>query len=208
MVPVRSLAVLAVAVAAITALIVGLFWAAEPVSSPTPGAAGVAARAHPTRDEGGTPPCPPAAITDPVPALSGVSARCLGAPGPVDVGAVVAGPPTLLNLWASWCAPCREEMPVLDAYAATPDAVRVIGVNVTDRPDAAAALMRDLMIRYPSLTDADDVQRALGTPPLLPLSYLVTGDGAVRRLQDVLVFDDPAQVRTSVAAALRDRGIR
>nr|WP_234714091.1 TlpA disulfide reductase family protein [Mycolicibacterium chlorophenolicum] len=124
------------------------------------------------------------------------------------MGEVVAGPPTLINLWASWCAPCREEMPVLDAYAAAPQAVRVIGVNVSDRPDAAESLVRDLRIRYPSLTDADDVQRALGAPPLLPLSYLIAANGTIRRLQDVLVFGDLEQVRTSVTAALQETGAR
>lgn len=202
MVPVRSLTVLAVAVAAITALTIALFWTSEPPSA-TWGASGAATRVQPQDAEGSAPPCPPAETTPPVPTLAGVTARCLGAAGAVDVGAVAAGTPTLLNLWASWCAPCREEMPVLDAYARTPGAVRVIGVNVSDRPSAATALMRDLGIGYPSLTDAEDVKRALGAPPLLPLSYLVTGDGTVRRLRDVAVFRHPAQVRDSVTAALR-----
>jgi hypothetical protein len=94
---------------------------------------------------------------------------------------------------------------VLDDYADTSTAVRVVGVNVRDRPSSAAALVRDLRIGYPSFTDADDVHAALQTPPLLPLSYLVNTDGSVRRLQDVLVFRDVAQVEESIAAALGER---
>ncbi|WP_235630303.1 TlpA family protein disulfide reductase [Mycolicibacterium novocastrense] len=128
-------------------------------------------------------------------------ARCLGSAQPVDVGTAVFGTPTLLNLWASWCAPCREEMPVLDAYNNVTGAVQVIGVNVRDRSSSAAALVRDLRIGYPSFTDADEVAGALGAPQLLPLSYLVGTDGSVRRLP-MVVFRDVDQVQKSVASAL------
>jgi thiol-disulfide isomerase/thioredoxin len=160
----------------------------------------------PSVTEMAVPACPaPLPGVPPVPKLAGVMARCLGSSQPIDVGAAVAGEPTLLNLWASWCAPCREEMPVLDDYADTSTAVRVVGINVRDRASSAAALVRDLGIGYASFTDADDVGAALEAPPLLPLSYLVNTDGSVRRLQDVLVFRDVAQIEQSVAAALGER---
>lgn len=197
---------LAVLIAAAAATIAGVLVSHDPPAGRGLPAQDVAADAQPAGTEAGAVPCPlPVPGIAPVPTLAGVKARCLGSSQPVDVGAAVAGVPTVLNLWASWCAPCREEMPVLDAYAATPGAVRVIGVNVRDRPSSAASLVRGLQIGYPSFTDADEVAGALAVPPLLPLSYVVRSDGSVRRLQDVLVFRDVAQVTESVAAALRER---
>lgn len=197
---------LAVLIAAAAATIAGVLVSHDPPAGSRLPAQDVAADAQPAGTEAGAAPCPPPASSSaPVPTLVGATARCLGSSQPVDVGAAVAGVPTVLNLWASWCAPCREEMPVLDAYAATSGAVRVVGVNVRDRPSSAASLVRDLQIGYPSFTDADEVAGALAAPPLLPLSYVVGTDGSVRRLQDVLVFRDVAQVRESVAAALRER---
>ncbi|MEX3770022.1 hypothetical protein ABFW14_24255 [Mycolicibacterium fortuitum] len=91
---------------------------------------------------------------------------------------------------------------MLDAYAGIPEAVRVVGLDVRDRPSSAAALMRDLRIRYPSYANADNVAAALAAPPLLPLSYLVKADGTVRRLQGVLVFRDVGQIARTIAEAI------
>ena len=163
-------------------------------------------RADPAVTEAGAPPCPVAVYgVSPVATLSAATARCLGSVQPLDVGAVVAGGPTLLHLWSSsWCAPCREEMPVLDQYKDTPGAVRVIGINVRDRPAPAAAFVRDLKIGYPSLTDAEAVAGALGAPQLLPLSYLVDTDGSVRRLP-MTVFRGVEEVAATVAKTREGR---
>ena len=200
----RRLFVLSVAVAAAVA---GAVISHDPVSVPAAQRQpiGDAKSAQTAAAEAGAAPCPaPNRGASAVPTLSGVMARCLGSAQAVNVGAAVFGTPTLLNLWASWCAPCREEMPVLDAYNDVPGAVQVIGVNVRDRSSSAAALVRDLRIGYPSFTDADEVAGALGAPQLLPLSYLVGTDGSVRRLP-MAVFRDVDQIQQSVASALSER---
>ncbi len=136
--------------------------------------------------------------------LGGVSVRCLGASERVDLGAALAGEPTLVNLWASWCGPCREEMPILDAYADEPGAIEVVGLNVQDTPASALALMADLELGYSSFVDVDGAARkALAGPPVLPLSFLVQRDGSVERVTTPAVFTEPVQVRTAVEEMLR-----
>lgn len=131
--------------------------------------------------------------------LAGVTVRCLGTPGTVDVGAALAGKATLLNLWASWCVPCREEMPVLAAYAERPGAIPVLGVDIQEPASAGLDFMAQIGVRYPSLYDGDQtLQRALRTPPVLPVNYLVRPDGSVQRITAPLVFRSPGQIQKTV----------
>jgi thiol-disulfide isomerase/thioredoxin len=170
------------------------------ITAPVPDDAALA----PLRQQAALQPCPSPQPDGPPPAgpLAGVVVPCLGEPGRVDLGAALAGRAALLNLWASWCGVCREEMPVLAAYAAEPDAIPVVGINVRDRPSAALSLLADLDVGFPSVTDPDGaLQRALTAPPVVPLSFVVRPDGSVGLIPP-RVFRSVEEIRQSVAEQL------
>ncbi len=89
------------------------------------------------------------------------------------------GRPVFLNLWASWCFPCREEMPDIDASSRAHPEVRFIGVAVQDSRSDAAAFAEEIGVGYTLGFDddglVDDAYRPLG----LPASYLITPEGII-----------------------------
>ncbi|SDX14193.1 Thiol-disulfide isomerase or thioredoxin [Amycolatopsis xylanica] len=141
--------------------------------------------------------CPPAGGD--VPQLRGVSVECLGDGAKVDLGTAFGGKPALVNLWATWCEPCKTELPVLAKYAAEPGAVRVLGVQVESKAADGLELFATLGVHLPSVFDGgSQVRKALKTPPSLPASYLVTAGGEVRFIENPRVFDNTDQVRAAV----------
>lgn len=66
------------------------------------------------------------------------------------------GYPVVVNVWASWCGPCREEFPVLQELSARyGKKVAFFGLNSEDSEDAAATFLREEPVPYPSYSDPD-----------------------------------------------------
>ncbi len=112
--------------------------------------------------------------------LPDLALPCLG-DGPVVRLAGLRGTPTLVNVWASWCGPCREELSVFaDLAGSAAGTVRVVGVDAVDDPASALSLLDDAGVHYASVRDdAGESKAPMGWGSGLPVTYFVDGDGAV-----------------------------
>lgn len=115
------------------------------------------------------------------------------------------GKPLVCNFWATWCAPCREEIPLFDALQQTHGAqLQVVGIAI-DNADNVAKFAESLRMRYPVLvagTAAIDLMASLGnTSGALPFTVLLDRHGRVATHK--LGAYSEAELEREVAALLQ-----
>jgi len=93
------------------------------------------------------------------------------------------GKPLVINFWATYCPPCKAEMPLLSRSLATRPGVTLVLINEGESRDAAQSFLSGLKIDRPALLDSDlKVGRAYGLSAL-PMTIFVRSDGTIDRKQ-------------------------
>lgn len=117
------------------------------------------------------------------------------------------GTPVVLNIWASWCGPCREEAPVLERSWRYwgPRGVLFLGLNIQDVPEDARRFLDEVGVGYPSVREPSNrVARTFGSIGL-PDTYFISADGRV--VGHVLGVVSPEQLAAGARAAKSGRVI-
>ncbi|WP_174529598.1 TlpA family protein disulfide reductase, partial [Micromonospora maritima] len=121
--------------------------------------------------------------------LPDLTLNCFTGGAPVRVRDVKG--PAVINVWASWCGPCRKELPAFQRLSERADGrFQVIGVNSRDSRGGAQSIGEDFGVGFPMLVDQGDAfQRALERNAF-PLTVLVDGDGRIRHVDATGALDD------------------
>ena len=173
----------------VVVLVVGLLATAcsgdgtdRPDSGDADGVAGIdvgTAELRTQRAEADIPACPDDVRTGSGPVDGGLpelTLPCLGGGQHVELSALRG--PLVVNLWASWCVPCRAELPYFDRLDEA--GVPVLGVDFEDtQPDQALALAADVGVSYPSVADVEGAVRAPLRVVGMPTTLFVDRAGRV-----------------------------
>lgn len=164
---------------------------AEPASTPV-----AAATAPPSASPAAGPSDPvsasPSAEPSPAASVSPGAAFGVGEPAPpLRVPALgggeiaidaLAGKPVWVNFMATWCEPCRDEIPQMNTYAAryADDGLVVVAVDVREDESVVDAFARELNVNFPVGLDADGAAQSDWRAYALPVHFWVDADGIVR----------------------------
>jgi thiol-disulfide isomerase/thioredoxin len=88
---------------------------------------------------------------------------------------------TVVNVWASWCAPCRAEAPILEDFAIKNPQIQFVGILTRDNLSAAQAFYQRFKITYPTFIDDSLINKFQGTIPAngIPTTLVIDKDGRV-----------------------------
>ncbi len=147
-----------------------------------------------TAASGTGPPCVPAATPAASPAVPAggelipdLALACFTGGSTIRLRAL--GRPAVINLWGSWCTPCRRELPALNTFARR-GTVLVLGVATKDTRSAAGSIIDDLDLGFPNLYDREaTLLEAIGSLPM-PVTLFVSADGTTAYLHRAGALDE------------------
>jgi thiol-disulfide isomerase/thioredoxin len=142
------------------------------------------------KSEAGVEDCVPGTSEPVADGLPEVTLPCLGGGPEVDLSSLHG--PLVVNLWAGWCGPCRQELPIYQRFHEKYDGrVDVLGIDYNDtQPGAALELVQQTGVTYPLLADPGsllDGESPLPRIPGLPMLVLVDADGVVVHQEFVVI---------------------
>jgi peroxiredoxin len=115
------------------------------------------------------------------------------------------GKVVFLNFWATWCEPCREEMPSIERLRASLDGrpFAVLAVNLAEPESRIHKFLETLSLGFPILLDRDTGTTRAWQAKVLPATYIVGPDGAIRyRHVGDLDWSKP-EVRKQIVALMK-----
>ena len=158
-------------------------------------------------------------------ALGAVATSCTGQPttnggtaGPPEVGKLVpdfeldtldgqtvvlsqlSGTPVLLNFWATWCGPCRHEMPYLQqVYEDWPgDELVLLTINIGESPSQVAEFMQGQGLSFPVLLDSQgEIAEKYGIRGI-PTTFFIDKDGIIQDIR-IGAFQSKAEIESSLS---------
>ncbi len=118
----------------------------------------------------------------------------------------MTGNVVLINFWASWCGPCREEMPLLNALHKKyePLGFTVLGVNVEEKSKNARGFLKDFPVDFPILLDNKNKVSKQYKVVAMPTTVMVDRDGNVRYLHKGYKTGDEKKYRKMIKKLVRE----
>ena len=116
------------------------------------------------------------------------------------------GDVVMINFWASWCGPCRQEMPLLDKmHDRYKDlGFTLLGVNVEEEPDRAKAMLNDIPVKFPILFDTQNKVSQQYNLIAMPSTVFVDRDGNIRYFHAGYLPGDEKQYEKFIKNLVRE----
>lgn len=116
------------------------------------------------------------------------------------------GQVVMLNFWASWCGPCRKEMPLLDEISKRYSAAGFVlyGVNVEEDNTDAKKLIKELGVTFPILYDTESKASSLYNVDAMPTTVVIDKKGVIRYVNRGYKAGDESKYRDQIRELIKE----